>query len=273
MPNWDEIRREWETTKITFSKLADKYGVKVGTLKSRRSREGWSRDTLKKDATIQGDATEFEKRMQPVDEKEPTSNAPRKRSGNPNPSYKFPKHNNAALKHGFYSKHIPAETLEIMEQLQERSPADLIFDMIMIKYAAIIRAQPIMFVESKDEIIKELKKAKYEYYPREKEEGGGFEKSVTEEEYEFQFAWDRHATFLNAQSRAMSELRSLIKQFNEMAHEDDERRLKLEQMQLGIERTKAEIAHIKGEEEDYEDDGFLEAIDAKVADIWSDGDE
>lgn len=31
-----------------------------------------------------------------------------------------------------------------------------------------------------------------------------------EEEYEFQFAWDRHATFLNAQSRAMSELRGLL---------------------------------------------------------------
>lgn len=51
MPNWDEIRQEWETTKITFSKLAEKYGVKVGTLKSRRSREGWSRDAPKRDAT------------------------------------------------------------------------------------------------------------------------------------------------------------------------------------------------------------------------------
>ncbi|ASC83612.1 hypothetical protein CDA59_14735, partial [Bacillus subtilis] len=56
-----------------------------------------------------------------------------------------------------------------------------------------------------------------------------------EEEYEFQFAWDRHATFLNAQSRAMGELRGLIKQFVLLAHEADERRLKLEQMRLNIE--------------------------------------
>lgn len=66
MPNWDEIRKEWETTKITFKKLAEKHGVKEGTLKSRRSREKWSRDaTKKKDATVT-------KKMQPKkEEKEP----------------------------------------------------------------------------------------------------------------------------------------------------------------------------------------------------------
>lgn len=260
--NWDEIRQEWETTKITFSKLAEKYGVKVGTLKSRRSREGWSRDAPKRGATIQGDATASEKRMQPTSEKNSTSNAPRKRSGNPNPSYRFPKHNKAALKHGFYSKHIPAETLAIMEQLQERSPADLIYDQIMIQYAAIIRAQQIMFVEDKGEMIKELKKAKYEYIPD--EEDGDFEQVAVEEEYEFQFAWDRHATFLNAQSRAMSELRSLIKQFNEMAHEDDERRLKLEQMQLGIEKTRAEVENLTSANKSHGGDDWVEALQ-KVA--------
>ncbi len=52
MPNWDEIRKEWETTKITFNALAEKHNVPEGTLKSRRSREKWSRDaTNKKDAT------------------------------------------------------------------------------------------------------------------------------------------------------------------------------------------------------------------------------
>ncbi|GKU82920.1 hypothetical protein NCCP28_23160 [Niallia sp. NCCP-28] len=131
--------------------------------------------------------------------------------------------------------------------MNERSPADLIWDQIQIQYAAIIRAQKIMLVQDKHEMIKELKKAKYEYYPRPEEEGGGVEQAVTEEEFEFQFAWDRHATFMNAQSRAMGELRSLIKQFDEMAHKDDERRLKLEGMQLGIEKTKADIAKVKAD--------------------------
>jgi hypothetical protein len=52
--NWEEIRREWETTNITLKDLAGKHGVKIGTLKSRKSREGWSRDgPSKKDATKQ----------------------------------------------------------------------------------------------------------------------------------------------------------------------------------------------------------------------------
>ena len=51
MPNWEEIQHEWETTKITFKALAEKYDIKEGTLKSRRSREKWTRDPTEKDAT------------------------------------------------------------------------------------------------------------------------------------------------------------------------------------------------------------------------------
>lgn len=50
-PNWEEIRREWETSDITLKDLAEKHGVKLGTLKSRKSREKWSRNAPKKDAT------------------------------------------------------------------------------------------------------------------------------------------------------------------------------------------------------------------------------
>ncbi|MDD9312654.1 terminase small subunit [Cytobacillus firmus] len=49
--NWDEIRKEFETSKVTLKTLAEKYDVKIGTLKSRKSREGWTRDPTKKDAT------------------------------------------------------------------------------------------------------------------------------------------------------------------------------------------------------------------------------
>ncbi|WP_338788801.1 phage terminase small subunit [Metabacillus sp. FJAT-53654] len=253
MPKWDEIRKEFETSKITLAALSEKYNIKLGTLKSRKSREGWSRDPTKKDAT------KIKKVATP-----PKEDATRKRSGNPNPQNQFTKRNKAAEKHGFFSKFIPAETLEIMEAMEERTTADLIYDQIQIQYAAIIRAQSIMFVSGKNEMIKELKKAKYEYYPRPKEEGGGVEKSVTEEEYEFQFAWDRHATFLNAQSRAISTLQSLIKQFDDLAHLEDERRLKLDQIKFGIEKTKKETEFIeertkllKGSKKDT---GLLESL-------------
>lgn len=49
--NWDEIKKEFETSNITLKALAEKHDVKIGTLKSRKSREGWSRDPIKKDAT------------------------------------------------------------------------------------------------------------------------------------------------------------------------------------------------------------------------------
>lgn len=51
MPNWKEIQKEWETTKITLAALAEKHVVKLGTLKSRKSREAWVRGTSKKGAT------------------------------------------------------------------------------------------------------------------------------------------------------------------------------------------------------------------------------
>ncbi|MGG4039908.1 phage terminase small subunit [Heyndrickxia ginsengihumi] len=145
-----------------------------------------------------------------------------------------PKGNSNALKHGLFSKYIPEDTLEIMGMLEEKSPADLIYDQIMIQYAAIIRAQKIMYVRDKYDLSKELKKE------NESEFGSTYE-------YEIKFALDKQATFLNAQSRAISELRSLIKQFNELAHDEDERRLKLEQMKLNIDKTKAEIKEISNE--------------------------
>ncbi|WP_307894052.1 terminase small subunit [Bacillus swezeyi] len=49
--DWEKIKKEYETTDLTLKALANKHNVKIGTLKSRKSREGWSRDPTKKDAT------------------------------------------------------------------------------------------------------------------------------------------------------------------------------------------------------------------------------
>jgi phage terminase small subunit len=45
---WDKIRQEYETSELTLKLLAEKYCIKLGTLKSRKSREGWSRDATTK---------------------------------------------------------------------------------------------------------------------------------------------------------------------------------------------------------------------------------
>jgi uncharacterized protein YjcR len=66
-----------------------------------------------------------------------------------------------------------------------------------------------MFVKDKDDLTKELKKTKSSETDK---------MSSTEEEWEIQFAWDKQANFLNAQSRAMSTLSGLIKRYEEMLH-------------------------------------------------------
>lgn len=138
-----------------------------------------------------------------------------------------PKKNQNSKKHGFFSKFIPEETLEIMTGLGEFNASDLIWDQITIQYAAIIRAQQIMFVNDKND--------HEEFVTKEKEDEFG-----SEQTFEHHASWDRHATFMNAQSRAMSELRSLVKQFNELAHDNDERKLKLQLMQANVDKIKAE---------------------------------
>lgn len=217
---------------MKYKDLAEKYGVSVNTIKSWKQRHGWKR---KKGAPIE----------KGVHTKKP--GAPKGNINALGNNGGAPKGNQNAKIHGFYSKFLPEETLEIMEEIQERSPADMIWDQIQIQYAAIIRAQKIMFVRDQDDTAKEMKKIKYEV------RGGvqsGYQSIPAEKEYEFQFAWDRHATFLNAQSRAMGELRSLIKQFDALAHEEDERRLKLDQMRLNIDKTKAEIERLNDDEND-----------------------
>lgn len=56
MANWDEIKQEWETTKITLAKLAEKHDIPLGTIKSQKSRDtkngnSWVRVATEKDAT------------------------------------------------------------------------------------------------------------------------------------------------------------------------------------------------------------------------------
>ncbi|MCY8969624.1 phage terminase small subunit [Bacillus atrophaeus] len=231
---------------MKYKELAEKYGVSVNTIKSWKQRHGWER---KKGAPIEK-SVHTKKGGQPGNK-----NALGNKGG------AAPARNQNASTHGFFSKYLPEETLSIMEEIQERSPADMIWDQIQIQYAAIIRAQRIMFVQDKDDLAKELKKAKYVYHQDEDEDGNlTYEKTIAEEELEIQFAWDRHATLLNAQSRAMGELRSLIKQFDDLAHSEDERRLKLEQMRLNIEKSKRDIDGDNGNTKENEIATLLQGL-------------
>lgn len=139
-----------------------------------------------------------------------------------------PKGNSNAVTHGFFRKYFPAETMEIMEQIETRSPLDMLWDNIVIQYTAIIRAQQIMFVQDQQDETKVLKKHK----------PGMFGDEV---EFEYQHAWDKHATFLQAQSRAMATLQSLIRQYDDMCNKG----LATEEQRLRVEKLKGEISLIE----------------------------
>lgn len=153
-----------------------------------------------------------------------------------------PPGNANAVKHGLFRKFMPQdeEFQEIMELAAEMDPLDMIWQNIVTQFTAIIRAPSIMHVTGKDEMIKELKKQKFEVHSK----GRGKDKELVpvpiEVEYEFQWAWDRYATYLKAQSTAMTALNSSIKQFLSAAPENDERRAKLELMQAQVEKVRAE---------------------------------
>ncbi|NHL37849.1 hypothetical protein FDE95_14825 [Clostridium botulinum] len=179
---------------MKYRDLAEKYSVSLNTIKSWIKRYNWSEEKKQMGA-------HKNKKGAPLNNKNAVGHG-------------APAKNKNAEKHGFFSKYLPEETLGIMEEIERKTPLDMLWDQITIQYAAIIRSQRIMHVESKDEMIKELKKEEYSSF-----EGGYSEKK----EYEFQFAWDRQATFLNAQSRAISELRNSIKSYLELEGLDKEK--------------------------------------------------
>lgn len=146
-----------------------------------------------------------------------------------------PRGNKNAETHGFFSKIFPPETIDIVEDIMIKDSLDMLWENIIIQYTAIARSQRIMNVKNQDDLTKELK--------REKESSGDASDSW-EKEYELQFAWDKQATFLQAQSRAMSELRNLIKQYDETLHAKwalatEEQKLRIEKLKVDIEKVKS----------------------------------
>lgn len=161
-----------------------------------------------------------------------------------------PKQNKNAEKHGFFSKYLPEETFSIIQEIEKKDPLDILWENIQIAYAAIVRAQQIAFVRDKEDntIIK----------------SGYKDGNVIGEDYLVQTAIDKQSKFMQAQARAQSELRSLIKQYDEMLHNNWE---------LATEEQKARIAVLKAkaqldDNEATEDDGFLDALKGKVDDVW-----
>lgn len=251
---------------MKYKEIAAKYNVSMATVKSWKTRYKWDRKSMhtKKDKKEKVcTQNRNEENLKPSDNanlnnldkkrkesSETNSQNPKARYGNKNALGNAggnggPPGNKKAEIHGLYAKYLPEETMELIELIKSKDRLDILWEQIVIQYVAIIRAQKIMYVTDKEEIIKELKKEESSEYGQ-------------KTEWEFQFAWDRQASFLNAQSRAMSELRSLIKQYDTMVNANWD--LVTDEQKHRVEKLKLEISNIRGDSKDNSTENWVNSI-------------
>ena len=200
--------------------IASQLNLPEGTIRSWKNRQKWDCNVANEKCNV----------------------AKRKKGGQPgNHNATGPPKNHNAEKHGLFRKYLPPETFSIIQEMP-KDPLDVLWDQIQIAYAAIIRAQQIMYVRDRED--KTTEKI---------EEKAG---KVIGERWEVQQAWDKQANFLKSQARAQSELRSLIKQYDEMLHKNWE--LATEEQRSRIAQMKAQTQKITGEGMEVEDMAEIE---------------
>lgn len=143
-----------------------------------------------------------------------------------------PLKNKNAEKFGFFSKHLPPESVKIIEEMPKNS-IDVLWEQIQIAYAAIIRAQKIMYVNNPEQ----------------------------------EQAPERHGEFLKSQARAQTTLQSMIRQYEDMLHIDrelieEEQIAKIERLKADIKRIEADTERIKGGEQVSTEDKVAKLFDA-----------
>ena len=154
-----------------------------------------------------------------------------------------PKGNQNATKHGLFSRYLPEDTREIFFSLDSEDPLDLLWDQIKLAYTAIMRAQQIMHVQDQED--KTIEKV---------EERKG---NIIGERWEVQQAWDKQASFLQAQAKAQRELTSMIRQYEELLHKNW--KLATKEQKARIAQMKAQTQKITGEGMEVEDMSEIEA--------------
>ena len=213
---------------MKYKDIAAKYGVTLNTVKSWKVRYGWNK---------KGVHTKSEK----------VCTQKRKRGGQPGNKnavgHGAPKGNQNATKHGLFSRYLPEDTRELFFSLDSADPLDLLWDQIKLAYAAIIRAQQIMHVRDQED--KTVEKV-----------GDSIGNAISQK-WEIQQAWDKQASFLQAQAKAQKELTGMIKQYEELLHKNW--KLATKEQKARIAQMKAQTQKITGEGMEVEDMSEIEA--------------
>ena len=143
----------------------------------------------------------------------------------------------------FITSYLPTSRKKKLKQIQDSglNSLDILWSNIELHFLAILESQKIMYVKSKTEMIKELKKTKVQNEIQEDKNGNEVKVEIyREEEFEFQFAWDRQATYLDSQSKAMQTVTNMISKYEELLHKNWD--LASEEQKLRVEKLKSEVA-------------------------------
>lgn len=215
------MKENWELAYEDYKKglkrkeIAEKYNVSINTVKSWKTRH-WNKMDIKEGAPSK------KKKGAPLGNKNATG----------------PPGNKHAEKHGFFSKWLPEETQQIIGEMPTNE-IDTLWMNIQLQFAAIIRAQKLMYVhDQQDKTIEKI------------EEKDG---NVVGERWEVQQAWDKQATFLSAQSRAMKTLESMIKQYNDMLHKNWDMVTEEQKERVNLIRAQINAVSAKTNENDTEE--------------------
>lgn len=144
--------------------------------------------------------------------------------------------NDKAKTHGLFERYLPVETMDIVNEVMNKSPIDLLWDQIMLAYAAIVRSQKIMHVEDRDD--HNIIKSGYKIG------------KLTGEDFAVESAHAKQTNYLSSLSRVQSQLNNMIRQYDKMVREDP---LATEMQKARIELMRAQTDKVTGLAEEIED--------------------
>lgn len=191
---------------IELVEIAERLGVSAGTVRGWKSKDKWEPKTK---GTFQKKNTERSKNPR---------GAPK---GSKNAlGHGAPKGNTNAIKHGLFAKYLPQEVYEIAQELSDKQPIDILWENITLTYANLLHAQRILFVQDVED--------SNTFVTSEGKAGVG---------YEHHTAWDKQGKALAAIARAQSELKGMIKTYDELTRSP----LVTEEQRLRIDNLKAQL--------------------------------
>lgn len=206
-----ELARKDYEAGMKYKDIATKHDVSINTVKSWQRRHKWNRDKKGAPKTPRG--------------------APK---GNKNADgHGAPKGNTNALKHGLFAKYLPQEVYEIAQEVSEKQPIDILWENITLTYANLLHAQRILYVQDVEDTTSLVTSTAK----------GGVG-------YEHHTAWDKQGKALAAMARAQSELKSMIKTYDELTRSP----LVTEEQRLRIDNLKAQLG--SNDEDDTVITGF-----------------